>query len=108
MDPQIEELKELVRQNIALSAETNHVVHKLRRGMWWGRLGTVIFWAVLIVAPVAAYYYYFQSYIQPYTQKIEQLYTQYQQGNQQVQNYQSQLSNFFGNLMPTSTTTKQQ
>ena len=95
-----------MRQNIILTAETNKIVHKMRRGMWWGRIVTVIFWIVIIVAPFAAYYYYFQSYLQPYVQKLELLYTQIEQGNQQAQQYQSQLSSFFGNMLPNSTTTK--
>jgi hypothetical protein len=99
--------RDLLQKNLLIAEDTNRTVHKLRRGMWWGRLTTILFWLLITVGPFVAYYYYFPTYIQPYVQKLEQLSSQMQQGSEQAQNYQGQLSNFFGNLMPKSTTTPQ-
>jgi predicted PurR-regulated permease PerM len=104
MDQQIDELKELVRQNILLTQDTNKIVHKMRRGAAWGRVMTLVMWFVFFVLPIVVSYYYFQ----PQITKIEQIYTQLQQDNKQAQSYQSQLSNFFGNILPKAATTTSQ
>jgi predicted PurR-regulated permease PerM len=97
--------RDLLQKSLLIAEDTNRTVHKLRRGMWWGRLTTVLFWLVITVGPVMAYYYYFPTYVKPYIEQIKQLTSQVQQGSQQAQNYQNQLSNFFGNLMPSTATT---
>lgn len=62
MDPQIEELKELVRENIAIAKDNNKMLHGLRRGAWMSRLMRVL-WIVLIVGASLYSYVYFQPYI---------------------------------------------
>ena len=102
-DPRIDQILEITK-------DTNRTIHKMRRSMLWGRAATVIIWLAFIFGPVIAYYFYFQSYVQPYMQKIQQFETQLQAANQQTQNYQSEISSFFGNFMQqqggTSTTLK--
>jgi hypothetical protein len=91
-----------VRQNTAMVQDTNRMVHKLRRGAAWGRFLQILWWLLIIVASGIAYYYY-----QPYLLKIEQLYSNLQSGQKQAQSYESQLSNFFGNLMSKQGSTTQ-
>ena len=96
MDPRIDEI-------LRLTKETNHMVHKMRRGMWWGRFFLVVWWVGIFALSGVTYYYY----AQPYVNKLEQLYVQIQQGGEQAQQVSSQISSFFGNWMPrtpTSTT----
>ncbi len=100
VDPQIDELKELVRRNIALSEDTNRMVHKVRRGAAWGRFFMVLWWLLIIAASGVAYYYY-----QPYLLKIEQAYSNLQTDQKQAQTYESQISNFFGDLLNQQSTT---
>ena len=85
-DPQqIEELKQLVRQSIALSEENNKLLHGMRRSAWVSR-GFRILWIVAIIA--VSFYSYL--YIQPYLNQILDFY-----GN--LQSLQGKASSFFGN-----------
>ncbi len=97
-DPKLEDI-------YRLALDTNRTVHKMRRSMLWGRFFYILVWLVLIFGPVAAYYFYFQSYVQPYMQKLQQFEAQLQQANQTTQSYQNQISSFFGNFTPHATTT---
>ncbi|HVZ75726.1 MAG TPA: hypothetical protein VG934_00420 [Candidatus Paceibacterota bacterium] len=89
MDPQqeipqsssVEELKELMRQNIALAQENNKMLHAVRRGTWLS-YAVRLLWIVAII--VASYYSYL--YLQPYLQKILGLYGNIQNLQEQAQN----------------------
>ena len=93
-DPDIEELKEEIRRQGALLADTNRVVHKLRRNIWWGRLWTVFFWVLVFALSGAAYYYY----AQPYIDKLAQYYASFQQGAGQAQSLERQVQSWFAQL----------
>ena len=96
MDSQIEELKELMRQNIALAQDTNRTLHKIRRGAVWSRLLSIAWWLIILGTSAAAYYYYFQ----PHLVELIHLYQQMAKGGTQAQTAQQQLSSFFGNILP--------
>ncbi|HYF13110.1 MAG TPA: hypothetical protein VD928_02345 [Candidatus Paceibacterota bacterium] len=96
MDPQIEELKELVRRTIAVSEDTNRTVHKMRRDQWWGRAFR-IFWVLLFLAVSGAAYYY---YVAPYLETVRAVYEQIQTGAQNTQSFGEQFQNFFRNFTP--------
>jgi hypothetical protein len=83
-EPQrMDELKELVRQNIALAQENNQILHALRRGAWVSR-ALRIFWIALIIgSSVYAYWY-----VQPYLDQLLGLY-----GN--LQSLQERAAGFF-------------
>src|SRR5579859_5135657 len=87
VDPELKELKELVRRNIALSEDTNRAVHRMRRSVVWGRLFQLVWWVAIFALSGYAYYYY----LQPYVVKLEQLYEQVQKGGQQAQSAMQQL-----------------
>lgn len=104
MDPEIEELKELVRQNTKLAQDTNRLVHKLRRNIWWGRVWSVAWWIFIFLVAGGAYYYY----AEPYVQKLEQYYAGFQSGAQQAQSWEQQAAQWFAQLGKSGTTTNTQ
>ena len=63
MDNEIEELKELVRQNTKVSEDTNKVVRSMRHSMRFSRVLRLLWWAALIGISSAAYLIYFQPYV---------------------------------------------
>jgi len=94
MEEDTADLRDLIEKSVALSEDTNRLVHKMRRAQQWGRFFQLAWWVVIIAISGATYYLYFQ----PYVGKIEQLYEQAQEGTQQVQGWNTQLANFFRNL----------
>jgi len=94
MDPRVDEL-------LRITKETNHMVHKMRRAQMWGRFYQVVWWVLIIAISGVTYY----VYAQPYVQKIEQLYVQFEAGSQKVQTTGNQISSFFGNWLPHASTT---
>jgi len=96
-DPQqTEELKELVRQSIALSQENNKMLHSMRRGAWFGHAVRLL-WIVAIV--IASYYSYL--YLMPYLSQLESFYGNLQSLQQKASSVLSTFSS------PSSTTTQQ-
>lgn len=92
-DPRIDEL-------LRLTKETNRMVHKMRRSQLWGRFFQIVWWIAIVAISGAAYYYY----AAPYVNKIEQLYAQLEQGGAQAQSMGTEVSSFFGNWIPHTTT----
>ncbi len=90
----MEEVKELVRQNIALAQENNHMLHAMRRSARWGTILRWGWWILIFVVSGVAYY----TYVQPYVTKIENAYTSVQAGAQQAADWQSQIAEFFKHL----------
>jgi hypothetical protein len=86
MDQEISELKELVRQSIALSQENNKMLHAMRRSARWGFLFRMVWWLTVFGVTGAVYYYY----LWPYTQQILELYQNAQHALQQAQQFGSQ------------------
>ena len=83
MDPEIEELKELVRHNTKLVEDTNKVVHGMRRSQRMRTFLSLVWWFFIIGASSFAYYYL----LGPYMGQLMQLY-----GNAQsvLQNFHPQ------------------
>jgi hypothetical protein len=87
VEDDIEELKELVKKNIAATQENTRILRKMRRGAFWGWIFYIIWWLLIGGVVGAAYYYY----LQPYVNKVEALYGISQQ---ESQNWNEQVSNF--------------
>jgi len=85
MDPQIEELKELVRRSISLSEDNNKMLHSMRRSAWVSRFMRLIWIAIIVVASVYSYLYF-----QPYIDQILTLYGNIQDLQQKAQGLLSQ------------------
>ena len=50
----------------ALAKDNHQMLRAIRRHQWYGVIGTIIFWAVLLVAPL----YLYQQYVQPFVEKF--------------------------------------
>ncbi|MBI2005011.1 hypothetical protein HYS79_02525 [Patescibacteria group bacterium] len=95
MDPQIEELKELVRQNITLSQETNNIVHGMRSAARWSRLFRMVWIVAILIASGAAYLYF-----APYLEQIIDLYNQASGALEQLRAFGGQATNAVQNFTP--------
>ena len=91
-DLDMEELKELVKRQAQLNADTNKVVHAMRRGQRWRLLGSLLWWSIIFAA--SAYTYW--VYVQPYVEQVVGAYSS-------AQDLQHQVSGFFGQYFGTST-----
>jgi hypothetical protein len=95
MDDEIGALRQEVDELKAVTLDTNRTVHKLRRGIWWGRLWTLVWWVAVFGLSGAAYYYY----AEPYIQKLQQYYAGFQQQATQAQTWESQAQQMFNNFI---------
>ncbi len=93
MDPEIEELKQLVQRNLALTEDTHRMVRRMRQAVAWGHFFKVLEWVIIIVLCVLAYTYY----IRPYFEHLSQAYQNVQTQTQQVQNAGNEFLNFIKN-----------
>ena len=91
-DLDMQELKELVKRQAQLNADTNKVVHSLRRNQRVHTFFTVAWW--ILVVGVTAYTYF--NYVQPYVDQIVGAYSS-------AQNLGEQVRGFFGQYTGTST-----
>jgi uncharacterized membrane protein len=53
--------REILKKTLELSQENNKMLHSIMRGMFWGRVTRIIYWAIIIGASIGLYYY-----IEPY------------------------------------------
>jgi hypothetical protein len=79
MDPQIEELKQLVRQNTALTQETHAMVKSMHRAAVWGKVGKFLWIGALVALSVGAYVYF-----APYIEQMMELYQSAQEAFEQA------------------------
>ena len=93
----MDELKELVHKQIAISEDTNRIVHGMRNTARWGRFMRIIWWAAIIGLSAASW-----LYLQPYLMQVQALYQNVQSGAEQAQGFQGQISDFFKQLTPNS------
>ena len=63
MDP---ELKRQLEEMHALVKDNHQMLRAIRRHQWWSFITTVIFWAVVLLAPL----YLYQQYVQPIVAKF--------------------------------------
>jgi hypothetical protein len=64
MDP---ELKRQLEEIHALAKDNHQMLRAIRRHQWYGVIGTIIFWAVLLITPL----YLYQQYLRPYIEKFQ-------------------------------------
>ena len=65
------EIKELLKANLELSKENNEMLRKVRRVQKRAYAAKIAYWVIVLLLALGAYYY-----IQPYIQKVTDLYTQ--------------------------------
>jgi hypothetical protein len=96
-DPDIEQLKELVRQNIALTQETNRMVRGMRNA---GRLKSFAWW-LFVVASIGVSVWSYFTFIAP---RIEQIKNIYETNIAPLQGAQNSILGFLKNFNPATTT----
>ena len=60
------EIKRELEEIHALAKDNHQMLRAIRRHQWYGVIGTVLFWAVLLIAPL----YLYQQYLQPFVTKF--------------------------------------
>lgn len=98
-DTEIEQLKELVRQNIALSRDTNRIVHDMRRA---SRLKS-LFWFLIFCLSIGSSIYTYFYFIEP---RINQIKAVYQKDISPLQGLLQNAQNFFKSPAASSTNTR--
>ncbi len=91
-DFDVEELKELVKRQAILNADTNKVVHSMRRTQRVHSLFSILWWVLVVGVSIYSYY----TYVQPYVEQIVHAYGS-------AQDLQHQVTGFFGQYFGTST-----
>lgn len=86
MDPDIDELRDLVKKNIALTEENHRILRGMRSAARWGRFFSILWWLLVLAVSGATYYYY----IEPYVQKAQDAYASGKSFEQQIQGYLQQ------------------
>ena len=100
MDPDIKQLQEEVKRLSVVTQDTNRIVHKLRRNIWWGRVWSILWWVAIFAISAGMYYYY----AQPYVDKLMQAYTGFQQKSAQAQSFEQQAQDFLNKYLGSSGT----
>ncbi len=95
-DPELEQLKELVRQNIALTQDTNRIVRSMRTA---GRLKS-LFWLLVFLVSTGASVYAYYFFLGP---RIEQIKNIYQTDIAPLQGASGNVINFFKGQNASST-----
>ncbi len=98
----LDELKQEVEDLKGLTQDTNKLMHKMHRRARWGMLFQLAWWLTIVGITGAAYYYY----VQPYVQKIENIYTSAQEGATRLQGWEGQVQEFLSNYFMRATTTR--
>ena len=91
-DMDMQELKELVKRQAQLNADTNKVVHSMRRSQRVHTFMSVLWWVLVLGVSVYTYF----NYVQPYVEQIVGIYGS-------AQDFQGQIQGFFGQYFGTST-----
>jgi hypothetical protein len=91
-DFDVEELKELVKRQAALNADTNRVVHSLRRSQRWRTLASIVWWLLIL----AVSFYSYLTYVQPYVDELVRVYGSAQDFGHNVQGFFGQFGSYFG------------
>lgn len=91
-DLDLEELRELIKRQAQLNADTNKVVHSMRRAQRVHTFFTLLWWSLVIGVSVYTYF----NYVQPYIEQVIAVYGS-------AQDFQGQIQGFFGQYFGTST-----
>lgn len=84
-----EELRDLVKKNLALAEENNRILRGMRSAARWGRFFSILWWLLVLAVSGATYYYY----IEPYVEKAQEAYANGKSFEQQIQGYLQQFGN---------------
>ena len=62
-----QEIKRQLEEIHALAKDNHQMLRAIRRHQWYGIIGTIVFWAVLLITP----FYLYQQYLQPLVAKFQ-------------------------------------
>ena len=85
MDP---ETKQLLRENLEIAKENNLMLSKMVRNQKWTNIYRVVYWSVIILSSVGAYYF-----IQPFLGNLVNVYTGGVAGSSSMSDVLHNLSN---------------
>ena len=74
-------IEELLKKNLAVAEDTHRMIRAMRRNAFWGGVFKTLWWAVLIIVPIIAYY----LYLAPLVEQAAATYGKVEQGVNQVQ-----------------------
>jgi hypothetical protein len=84
-----EELKSLLKRNLEVAEDTNHVVRSMNRRAFWGGVLKFVWWVVILfVLPAIAYY----VYLLPRWDQIMSTFRDFQGGAQQMNQIKANIS----------------
>ncbi len=92
MDSEIDDLKQEVEELKEISADTNRLMHSMRRSQRWHTIFQIVWWLTIVGITGAAYYYY----VQPYVEQVMSTYGNAKDFQVQVQDWFAQ----FGRTTP--------
>jgi|GEM_PF-1887201 len=105
-----EELKSLLRRNLEVAQDTNHVVRAMNRRAFWGGALKFLWWfVILFLIPAIAYY----VYLMPRLNQYKSAYSDFQNAMGQMQGVRNSFggdgafSEFMKKFSSPSTTTTQ-
>ncbi len=64
MDP---EIKKLLEETHALAKDNHQMLRAIRRDQWFGFIGRIIIWVIVLALPL----YLYQQYVQPLVAKFQ-------------------------------------
>jgi hypothetical protein len=82
------EVKQLLKENIALAKENNQLLRKLVHSQKMATIYRVVYWGIIILSSVGAYYF-----IQPYLGNLLNVYTGGVSGMNNISDITKSLSN---------------
>jgi hypothetical protein len=94
MNPESEEIKRLLLENLQLSRENNKLLRKLRRAEVTRTIMTLVYWAVILVVPIYIYYAYLAPQLSQMLATYENIEAQTQEMPEGVRSYIDSLREF--------------
>jgi hypothetical protein len=100
-DSELNELKELVKRDITLATETNHMLRDMRRSARLGLVFQIIYWLLILGVLGAGYYY-----VSPYINELFGFYRDLHAQNAESHNVVQSLFQTMGKYLQSTTTPK--
>ena len=73
------EIKDLLEKNTILIEQNNKLLKKLYRYQVWGFWFTLLWYVVLIISPLALYFYVFEPYLEAWNASYDSMWDTFKQ-----------------------------
>ncbi len=94
MDPDIKQLQDEIKRLGAITADTNRIVHGMRRSQRWHTFVSLVWWATILGVTAASYWYAW-----PYIQQAQKAYQSFQSESQKASSLQQQIQDALGQYL---------